>query len=297
MANIISTNDPLYGQVNKPLTTALTSSVLYEPPTNTFINNPGGNLGELQFNASGSFKGDTALVFNPGTKNLILRGVMYAEEFRGVIDTNLSSFRISGGDYGQVLSSIGSNALGWTTIPAQENADWNAVGTVGEILNKPDLTQYATIANVNTLVGNAVTQAVANIPAPNLSAYATTTYVNDAIANVVPNVVGLATETYVNNAIANVVIPNISMNGYATETFVTNAIANIDVPNIAGVATETYVQTYVGDSLVSFQSDMVAYINARIAGVIDALNMNVDGGTASTSINTTTMILNGGGAQ
>lgn len=297
MANIISTNDPLYGQVNKPLTTALTSSVLYEPPTNTFINNPGGNVGELQFNSGGSFKGDTALVFNPGTKNLLLRGIMYAEEFRGVIDTNLNSLRISGGDTGQVLTSIGSNALGWTTIPPQVNADWDSLSGVTQILNKPDMTLYATISNVTTLVGNAVSSAVANISPPDLSAYATQSYVSNAIANVSANVTGLATETYVNNAIANIVIPNISMNGYATETFVTNAIANIDIPNIAGIATETYVQTYVGDSLVNFQADMIAYINTRIAGVIDALNMNVDGGTASTSINTTTMILNGGGAQ
>ncbi|MBP5363754.1 MAG: hypothetical protein J6Y49_00175 [Alphaproteobacteria bacterium] len=81
-------------------------------------------------------------------------------------------------------------------IPEQVNADWNAESGAAQILNKPDMTQYATTAAVEQAIEdieipeqvnadwNAESGAAQILNKPDLSTYATTAAVEQAIENI-----------------------------------------------------------------------------------------------------------------
>lgn len=108
-----------------------------------------------------SSSGSTAGPFDPTEWNEIIIGEQAAETTRTNLLANQNKNRLNNlatvatsGDY--------SDLNGTPTIPAaQVNSDWNATGTVAEILNKPNLSAVATSGNYSDLQGAPTLAAVA----------------------------------------------------------------------------------------------------------------------------------------
>jgi hypothetical protein len=149
--------------------------------SSTIINNPGGSNTNVQFNDSSALGGDSSFTFNKVTKsvniigNLNIGGLVNAK-----FDTSLANFKLSGGANGKLLTTDGSGNLTWTDPPnqiPQENSDWNANVGVTKILNKPNLSIYATNANL----ANYVTTSNLNIKFSTLATVANTGFYNDLL--------------------------------------------------------------------------------------------------------------------
>lgn len=100
------------------------------------------------------------------------------------------------------------------TIPEQVNADWNAVSGKAEILNKPDLSVYATHSEVSAVSGNLVN------------------YVNSASGNII---------NYVNNVSGDIVNYVDSVSGDIVNYVDESIVSAIDV--ISGIIPEAQVQS------------------------------------------------------
>ena len=105
----------------KPVKTVTISYVDPAPGQSTqleIINDPGGNVGEVQFNAKGGlFGGSNAFVWNNTTSNLGVRGnLSVTGNIYGNISASSTNLKIKGGVSGDVLVTDGTGNLTWTSL-------------------------------------------------------------------------------------------------------------------------------------------------------------------------------------
>ena len=131
-------------------------AAIYSNKNSTVINNPGGGTGDIQYNGNGTFKGNSNLQIvtnNTGTQ-LNLRGNLVVSGYvKGKIVTNPTNFFITGGTFGQVLTTDGTGNIIWTTL--NNNYGNNQVANY--------LPVYNGNISVNTITASVTNSAVVNV--------------------------------------------------------------------------------------------------------------------------------------
>jgi len=116
-----TTQDPAFGTkqvINRsPNNTGVVGQLIdttYIDKKAEIINEPGGNVGMVQFNVGGSFGGDRSFVYNLNTKTLSIAGnILLGGYINGRITTNLYNLKVAGGLSGQILTTDGNGNLSW----------------------------------------------------------------------------------------------------------------------------------------------------------------------------------------
>lgn len=168
----------------KPVKTVTINYVDPAPGQSTqleIINDPGGNVGEVQFKTTGGlFGGSNAFVWNNTTSNLGVRGnLSVTGNIYGNISASSTNLKIKGGVSGDVLVTDGTGNLTWTSL---QDAGGYGNSEVANYL--PTYTGNLNGGNAN--LGNAVTANYfigALYGTANLATFATTAN-SVALANV-----------------------------------------------------------------------------------------------------------------
>jgi len=259
-------------------TTILNTKVVY---INNIVPAAGANT-DVQINVDGQVIGDSNLTFNTNTNLLTTKD----ESVRGNITVygsanlgSVGSITITGGVDGDFLHTDGNGGLTWATpSDYQLQSDWNAVGGVQKILNKPILSTVAITGDYNDL---------ANTPSiPNITDLATQTYVTNKIANVTwANLPGTPDVShFVNSSVFDILSSNVANITWATlsgrPNFSNvalsgnyNDLANTPtIPDVSSFATTSYVQSQLSgltlfDQSLNTTNDTV--FNTVTAGVFN----------------------------
>jgi hypothetical protein len=222
----------------KPVKTVTINYVDPAPGQSTqleIINDPGGNVGEVQFNAKGGlFGGSNAFVWNNTTSNLGVRGnLSVTGNIYGNISASSTNLKIKGGVSGDVLVTDGTGNLTWTSLQ-----DAGGYGN-SEVANYLP-TFEGELSAGNADLGNAVTanffigngSLLTGLPAG---------YANSNVANYLPTYTGNLTAGNAN--LGNSVTANYFIgNFYGTAnlaTFATtaNGVAAANVSGLGNIAT------------------------------------------------------------
>ena len=171
-----TSQDPAFNtpqQVNKsPNTTGIVGPLIdseYVNRRNDVINEPGGNVGMVQYSLGSSFGGDRNFTYNANTKTLNLSGNIVLGGFiNGRFTTNLFNFKVTGGANGQILTTDGAGNLSWQD-QAQLNYSNANVANYLPNYNGPILANYISIPAGNANLANINTTGTANITYLNIN--------------------------------------------------------------------------------------------------------------------------------
>ena len=175
---------------------------------------------------------------------------------------------VSGGII-SVVSSVSSTLQGEIeNIPEQVNSDWNAVSGKAEILNKPDLSVYATNASVNSV----------------------SSILNDKINSVssaIPDVSEFATHTEVNNVSGAII--NVVNNEVDTLNGKIDAVSGA-IPDVSSFATRTEVNGVSG--VLETEIQIVSAAIPDISDLVDTDTLETVSGNIITTVNNVSSVLN-----
>jgi len=116
-----TTQDPAFSTKQilgkSPNTTGIVGQLIdttYVDKKTEIINEPGGNVGMIQYNIGGSFGGDRNFTYNVNSRTMYLSGnIILGGYINGRITTNLFNLKVSGGLSGQILATDGNGNLSW----------------------------------------------------------------------------------------------------------------------------------------------------------------------------------------
>ena len=90
------------------------SSATGQNPQLQIFNSPGGSNSQIQFNAgNGKFAGSSNMIWNNANRILNVLGTVRASTLQGKITTNLTNFKITGGNAGDTITTDGTGNLTW----------------------------------------------------------------------------------------------------------------------------------------------------------------------------------------
>ena len=292
---------------NSTYTTTTSTNVV----NNIYItrNGPGGRSGEVQFNADGSYIGDSGLTYEPHTDTLTT-GTIEVNQLKAN-RANLGSINyltILGGNVGEVLKTNGSGILTWSSAFPSD------VGNSGKFL-----------------MTNGVGQQWSNVSYANLvdipTNIATQSYVSNAIANLIDsspaalNTLNELATALGNNANYSTEITNILANK-ASISYVDNSIANVTWGNLSGrptipaaqinsdwnennLASKAYIQNKptignIANINITSDSTQILYGNgvfAHLPAGVDLGDFTINGSNLSSTSNEVNIITTGGYTQ
>lgn len=174
---------------------------------NTTINNVSGDLVEYIDNSVGAVSGDIIEYVDNSINNVsgileseiqivsgaipVVTGYATKDEVNTVSSTIINNLEVVSGAIQDTIESVsGILQDEIDNIPEQVNADWNAVSGKAEILNKPDLSVYATHDEVDNVSGAIIEYIDDSIDVVNNNVTAVSSVLNnkiDAVSAAVPD--------------------------------------------------------------------------------------------------------------
>lgn len=174
---------------------------------NTTINNVSGDLVEYIDNSVGAVSGDIIEYVDNSINNVsgvleseiqivsgaipVVTGYATKDEVNTVSSTIINNLEVVSGAIQDTIESVsGILQDEIDNIPEQVNADWNAVSGKAEILNKPDLSVYATHDEVDNVSGTIIEYIDDSIDVVNNNVTAVSSVLNnkiDAVSAAVPD--------------------------------------------------------------------------------------------------------------
>jgi hypothetical protein len=304
----------------KPVKTVTINYVDPAPGQSTqlqIINDPGGNVGEVQFKAKGgTFGGSNNFVWNDTTGNLGIRGnIRVTGNIYSNIYGSVANLKILGGVSGDVLVTDGTGNLTWVNM---QDAGGYGNSEVANYL--PTFEGELSAGNAN--LGNAVT-AHYFIGDGSLLTNVAVTYGNSNVANYLPTFTGnlkSGNANLGNAATANYFIGNGSLltglpASYSNSnvanylpTYTGNVSANYFIGNgslLTGLPAsygnsnvESYLPTYTGDlSPNTLTTTTITFGDNTVqTTAYTGVNILIDGGNSSSTFDGTEVTIDGGNA-
>jgi len=239
------------------------------------INDPGGNVGEVQFNGKGGvFAGSNAFVWNSTTSNLGIRGnIQVTGNILGNIYASVSNLKLLGGLSGYVLQTDGTGNVSWVDM---QDAGGYGNTEVAEFL--PTYEGELTAGNAN--LGNAVTAGFF-IGDGGLLTNVAVEYGNSNVANYLPTYTGNLKGGNAN--LGNAATANYFIGNGSLLTGLPASYANSNVAN--------YLPTYTGNLGVG---NVIATGTIYSTGILSNGAANINSNVVSTNYNTGALKVRGG---
>lgn len=193
--NLVQYIDDSISEVNETIEN-VSGNIINE--VNETINNVSGDLVEYIDNSVGAVSGDIIEYVDNSINNVsgvleseiqivsgaipVVTGYATKDEVNTVSSTIINTLEVVSGAIQDTIESVsGVLQEEIDNIPEQVNADWNAVSGKAEILNKPDLSVYATHDEVNNVSGAIVEYIDDSIDVVNNNITAVSSVLNDKI--------------------------------------------------------------------------------------------------------------------
>ena len=193
--NLVQYIDDSITEVNETIEN-VSGNIINE--VNETINNVSGDLVEYIDNSVGAVSGDIIEYVDNTVNNVsgvleseiqivsgaipVVTGYATKDEVNTVSSTIINTIEVVSGAIQDTIESVSGNLQEQIdNIPEQVNADWDAVSGKAEILNKPDLSVYATHDEVDGVSGTIIEYVDDSIDVVNNNVTAVSSVLNDKI--------------------------------------------------------------------------------------------------------------------
>jgi hypothetical protein len=259
------------------------SSATGQNPQLQIINSPGGGATQIQYNdGNGKFAGSPNMIWNNTNRILNILGTIRASNLQGKLTTNLTNFKLTGGNVGDTLTTDGTGNLSW--VEGENYGNSNVANYL------PNYSGNINAANIN--ISNTVYTGNISVTG---TAFLTTVSVNSTMnthnitanGNVTANyfigngsqLTGFANVAFTGNYTNLTGIPT-NVSAFTNDAgYITVSTANVvSVNGLTGAVTISDVATanYANYSNVAYSVDL-----ANVVSIGNIASINLDGNASN----------------
>jgi hypothetical protein len=259
------------------------SSATGQNPQLQIINSPGGGATQIQYNdGNGKFAGSPNMIWNNTNRILNVLGTIRASNLQGKLTTNLTNFKLTGGNVGDTLTTDGTGNLSW--VEGENYGNSNVANYL------PNYSGNINAANIN--ISNTVYTGNISVTG---TAFLTTVSVNSTMnthnitanGNVTANyfigngsqLTGFANVAFTGNYTNLTGIPT-NVSAFTNDAgYITVSTANVvSVNGLTGAVTISDVATanYANYSNVAYSVDL-----ANVVSIGNIASINLDGNASN----------------
>jgi len=259
------------------------SSATGQNPQLQIINSPGGGATQIQYNdGNGKFAGSPNMIWNNTNRILNVLGTIRASNLQGKLTTNLTNFKLTGGNVGDTLTTDGTGNLSW--VEGENYGNSNVANYL------PNYSGNINSANIN--ISNTIYTGNVSVTG---AAFLTTVSVNSTMntrsitanGNVTANffigngsqLTGFANVAFTGNY-TNLTGRPTNVSAFTNDAgYITVSTANVvSVNGLTGAVTISDVATanYANYSNVAYSVDL-----ANVVSIGNIANINLDGNASN----------------